>query len=151
MMLESSAFRRGEYVKSIASGVFNLVYVLYAVNFLMIAGVVIGLIGAYLTIKRRTSTAYILVLVSVINAGLMLTGYEKVFPCIWGLGYAFASMIDFQLLNLQSDYPDKFLDPDMMNKQIIWLKQVDSFIERLWVYSCCNVLSVIIRVHSLCS
>ena len=47
---------------------------------------------------------------------------------ILGLAFAFASMNNFQLINLESPMPEDINDPELMNKQNEWLKKVSDFI-----------------------
>ena len=116
------------------------------INVMAAAGLVLALIGAYLTSNKRKSAAFCLVIASWFPAWLKFSGVDSILPCAFGVCYVFASMNDFQLINLGApmlessndvlgDMLDGKMIADAAGKQDIWLKAVHDFITQYTVFA----------------
>ena len=136
----------------IIGAVINAIYIFIKVSdfgtdsIIALAGLIVGLLGLWLTNSKRKSAAFCLVIASWLPAWQKFSGVDSILPCVCGVCYVFASMNDFQLINLGTpmlessndvlaDMLDGKMISDAAGKQDIWLKAVHDFISRYTVFA----------------
>lgn len=90
--------------------------------------------GLSMTHKRRHSAAFIFIAASIGLAVSRFAGIDSsLVLCVSGACFAFASMNNFQLINLGTPMPenvDELHSGEIMNKQDTWAELVSKFISR---------------------
>ena len=111
-----------------------------------VVSLLLGILGGWLTHGKRKSAAFCLLAASVLPVWLKFSGVESWLPSVYGVCYAFASITDFQLINLGTpmlessddvirDMIDGKMMSDALSKQDAWLKLVNDFISQYTVFA----------------
>lgn len=119
-------------------------------DFIMIACSIIGLLGVYLTVKRRKSGAFIFMFAALLVVVMRFTGSLSNMYSVMGFCYAVASMNNFSLINLGSPTLQGNEDiSDIKNFQQIWFTKINEFISSYSVFAYYGYLFIIIACLAL--
>ncbi|MBQ7732730.1 MAG: hypothetical protein IJT58_01770 [Synergistaceae bacterium] len=134
----------------IIAGALGILSGIRKLDLIMTACSIIGLLGVYLTVKRRKSGAFVFMFAALLSVVMRFTDSLSITYPVLGLCYSIASMNNFSLINLGAPAFQGNEDiSDVKNMQQTWLKKVNEFISSYSVFAYYGYLFIILACLAL--